>query len=158
MNRRYTIACFLSIAALFVFTQSAWLMTASEPAPELSDWLADYRFTSSVESFGIASLLIGLALGLWRFPHKVIYWLSVLLILFVTWFYLGLGLWAHFVELPKRFAGADVSLPPYFSFKQPLVAIPRVMLHILIPVSVALAFSLLLKNRSIEQDASGNRR
>lgn len=153
MIRRYTIACFLSIAALFAFAQSVWLITVPEPAPELSGWLAEYRITSSIESFGVASLLIVLALGLWRFPHKAIYGLSLLLTLLVAWLYLGREIYAHFFEIPKKFEGSDVSLPPYFSFKQPLVAIPRVMWHLLIPISVALTLGLLLKKRDIERDA-----
>ena len=153
MSRRYTIACFLSLAALFAFAQSAWLITVPAPAPEISGWFAEYRITSSIESFGVASSLIVLALGLWRFPHKAIYGLTLLLILSVAWLYLGRELFAHFVEIPKRFEGLDVSLPPYFSFKQPLVAIPRVMWHLLIPISVALTLGLLLKKRDIEQDA-----
>ena len=153
MIRRYTIASFLTLAALFAFTQSVWLITVPEPAPELSGWLAEYRITSSIESFGVASLLIVVALGLWRFPHKAIYGLSLLLTLLVAWLYLGREIYAHFVEMPKRFEGLDISLPPYFSFKQPLVAIPRVMWHLLIPVFVALALGLLLKKRDIEQDA-----
>lgn len=153
VNRKCTIACYLTLAALFTFSQSVWLITVPEPAPEISGWFVGYRWTSSIESFGIAFLLICLTLLLWRFPHRVIYWLSFLLIAFVAWLYIGRELWAHFVELPKRFEGVDVSLPPYFSFRQPILAIPRVIWHILIPVSVLLAISLIIKKRGIEQAA-----
>ena len=147
MNRRYTIACFFSLAALFAFAQSAWLITVPNPAPEISDWLVGYRWSSSIQSFGIAFMLICAAFGLWHFPHRVTYWLSFLLILFVAWLYLGRELLAHFVTIPKRFEGTNVSLPPYLSFKQPLAAIPRLIWHIIIPVSVILTLRLLLKKR-----------
>jgi hypothetical protein len=156
MNRKYTIISFLLLAALFIFAQAAFLITAPEPAPLIADWAHKYRWTSSLEVLGVVALLILAALVLQRYQSQYIYWVSFLLILFVAWFYLGRELWAHFVEIPKMLKGVDFPRPPYFSFAQPWVAVPRLMWHILIPISIAFSFSLLVKNRKIEQGGAAN--
>ena len=156
MNRTYTIVSFLLLAVLFIFAQAAFLITAPEPHPRIAGWADTYVWTSSFEVLGIAFLLILAAFALRQFRHQATYWSSFLLILFVAWYYLGRELWAHFIEIPKLLKGVDFARPPYFSFAQPWVAVPRLIWHILIPVSVALTFSLLTRNRKIEQCGAAN--
>ena len=147
MNRRYTIGCFLALAGLFIFAQIAFLITAPEPAPLISEWANKYRWTSSFESFGIAALLIVCALALSRHQSQKVYWASFILIASVAWVYLGRELWAHFIEIPRLLKGVDFARPPYFSFAEPWVAVPRLIWHMLIPISVAFTFSLLVRTK-----------
>jgi hypothetical protein len=156
MDRRYTIACFLSLSALFIFAQSVWLITVPAPDPEISDWLAGYRWKSSIESFGMASILTCCALALWRSSHRAVSWISLLVLIFVAWSYLGQELLAHFGELPKIYKNANRPMRPYFNYSEPLSAIPRLLWHIIIPVSVVFLIRLILRKRSIEQDATSN--
>ena len=156
MKNRYTLTCFLVIAALIVFAQSNWLITVRDSPPEMAEWLAEYRLKSSIEAYGISILLLFCSFGMWRSSRKAIYWMSFVVILLTAWMYLGRELLTHFVELPKRLEGANLSTPPYFTFEQPLAYIPRVAWHILIPISIILTFHLLIKPKRIEQGGDGD--
>lgn len=143
MIRRLTITLLLLLAILFVFAQSAWLIAVPEPIPQLSEWLVRYKWTSSIKTFGIALLMICAAVWIWRFSSRMSYYFSFLVILLATWLYMGHELWSYYVEMPKRFAGLDRPFPSYFSFRQPLFAIPRMLWHICIPIVLVLTLILI---------------
>lgn len=156
MDRRYTIACLLSLSALFTFAQSVWLITVPAPDPEIANWLAGYRWRSSIESFGMASMLTCCALALWRSSHRAVSWISLVVLISVAWIYLGREVVAHFVELPKIYKNANRPMLPYFNYSEPLSAVPRLLWHIIIPLSVVFVIRLILRKRSIEQDGTSN--
>jgi hypothetical protein len=148
MIRKITISLFLVIAGLFIFAQSAWLLTVPEPMPEISEWLAQYKITSSIKSYGMAILLIFSSISIWRFPSKTSYAVGFALSIIASWYYIGNDLWIHYVEMPKRFVGLDRPMPPYFQFERLLHAMPRFLWHILIPISVTLSFLLLINKKA----------
>ena len=145
MNRKYTILSFLLLAGLLIVSQTTFLITVPEPSPQFSDWAYTYLWTSSIEVLITVVLLVLSAFALNKNQSQVTSWASLVLILFISWFYIGRELWSHFVVIPKIYYVTDLSIPPYFSFDRPWVAIPRLIWHLLIPIAVYLTFSLIVK-------------
>ena len=142
---------FLLIAGLLIVSQTVFLITVPEPSPQLSDWAQTYIWTSSIEVLITVVLLILSAFALNKNQSLVITLASFVLILLIFWFYIGRELWGHFVVSPKIYHAANHLIPPYFSFDQPWVTIPRLFLHFLIPIAVFLTFSLIVKNDKSNQ-------
>ena len=145
--RHYSAAILLLLAVVLSFSQTVFLLNSPASDPMIAGWAQGYRISSSLKAYGFSlALVLCAAITLFR-PSKAIYIISTLLMIPVAWQYMAAELWTHFVVLPELSAKANIPIRAYFSFDQPLSTIPRLLLHILIPIGLILQSALLFKNK-----------